>query len=473
MPVDSKHPLYQASLAQWERCRDAYNGQDVIKAKGEAYLPKPGGLNAQQYEAYKGRALFFEATGRTIDGFVGAISRKDPVIEAPAQLDAFIQDATTDGLSLIEMQKRVCLEMILTGRGGLLLDWNEKLNRPYLVMYPAESITNWEDDKSLIVLFETVYERDEADKFKLNVVNQYRELALIDGVYTVTIWRKEKINKVETDKWLIHETHIPTMRGRTIAEIPFEFLTPLGKTSRVEKPPLLGLVNVSLSHYMNSADYEHGLHFTGLPTLYVTGLSDSDGPIHIGSLSAIVVADSNAKIGYAEFSGKGLSSLKEAMEGKKHDMAILGAAVFQERGHGVEAAETARIRSSGEVSLLSGVVTAAEEALKAVLQLAAEWQGSVGTVEITLNREYVDTTMDGQTLTGLVAAYQAGALSLEQFLYNLQQGELLAPDTDIEEEAEIVRTAQLEKQKMALEMAKSKSGQGLDKPKAENENTET
>ena len=399
------------------------------------------------------RASFYEAVGRTIDGFVGAISRKDPTLELPAKLDVIVEDATADGLSLNELIKRLCSEAILQGRGGVLVDFDEKTNRAYLSAYQVEAITNWSDNG--VVLNETVYEIDPDDAFQQKAVEQFRQLSLIEGAYTVTIWRKAKTVSAGGHEWIIHQTLTPTRRGKPLDALPFYWVTPLGKTSRIEKPPLLGLVNVCMSHFRNSADLEHGLHFTGLPTLYVTGASPTDEQIRVGSLAAITVQDPGARVGYAEFSGAGLGAIQATMDAKQQQMAVLGASVFHDGPKGVEAAETARIRTSGETSLLSGVVTAVEETIKAALECAAEWMGVSGEIEITLNREFVDTTLDGPMLTGLVQAFQAGALSLPQFLYSLQQGELLAPDTDLEEEAKVVEAANAQRAADAIKLAQA------------------
>lgn len=454
MGIDSQHPLYAANLERWKRCRDVYEGEDAVKLQAGKYLPRPSGLDDGEYKAYVHRALFYNATGRTIDGFVGAIARKDPTYEVPAQIQPVIDKSTADGLSLSELIKRICAEIILQGRGGILVDFNDAEQAAFMTLYPAEAITNWADDS--VVLHETVYEPDPDVTFGVIEVEQFRQLLMVDGVYTVTTWRKNlDVNKPEA--WIIYGPVLtPTRRGQTINTMPFYWLSSLGKTSRIDKPPLLDLVSVSLSHYRNSADLEHGRHFTGLPTFYCTGISDTDKPIMVGSLAAIQIADANAKVGYAEFSGQGLKSLEVALETKEHMMAVLGASVFNDGPKGVEAAETAKIRTSGETSLLSGVVTAVEETLKDALQRCAEWMSVSGTVEITLNREFIDTTMDGPTLTGLVQAFQAGALSIPQFLWNLQQGDLLAPDTDLDEEAVQVATEAAQRLKDAVTLAQSK-----------------
>src|SRR5262245_56056551 len=102
MPVDSTHPAYAANIAKWNRCRVAYEGEDAVKAAGATYLPMLSGQSSQEYEAYRNRALFYEAVGRTIDGFCGAIARKEPVVKAPDKLKPVLEDMTADGLGLME-----------------------------------------------------------------------------------------------------------------------------------------------------------------------------------------------------------------------------------------------------------------------------------------------------------------------------------------------------------------------------------
>lgn len=451
MPVTSTHPLYDANVVFWQRCRDAYEGEDAIKERGKAYLPRLGGQDDYEYGGYRTRAMFYEATGRTVDGFVGAIARKDPEITLPAKLEPLMEDATTDGLSLPELIKRVCAEAMLIGRGAILVDFHDEQQRPYLALYTAENVINWRKDR--VVLTETVYEPDPEDDFKLNAIEQCRELRLDNGVYIARLWRRAKNERGDLE-WTIYKVLNPNNRGKPLKEIPLYWITPLGRTDTIVKPPLLGLVNVNLSHYRTSADLEHGRHFSGLPTLYVTGMDPETAPqVHVGSTSALIIPEVAAKVGYAEFNGQGLGSLENALTEKEHMMAVLGAAVFADGKKGVEAAETARIRTSGETSLLMGVVQAAEACLTAALTAAAEWAGAPAKIEVHLNREFQDITLDPATLTGLVAAYQAGAITIEQLLYNLQAAEMLAPDTDLEEEAAKITAAAEKKAKDAADQA--------------------
>jgi hypothetical protein len=433
VPITSTHPAYQDNIARWKRCRDAYAGEDAVKSAGRDYLPRLSGQSTEEYEAYVMRALYYGAVGRSIDGFVGAIVRKPPVPKLPAKMEMFEQDTTASGIGLVEFIKKLASEDLTAGRVGVLVDFDETAKRAYLVAYQAESITNW--GKDFIVLKETAYVADSTDPFLQKKVDQYRELVLLDGVYTVRIWQKKTDVTAQTqDQWAVTQELKPTKFGISLKEIPFFWLSCFGRSDKIEQPPLLSLVNVALSHYRSSADLEHGRHFTAMPTLYVTGIRDTNTPIRVGARAAILLEDPASKAGYAEFSGQGLGSLEKALEEKEHMMAVLGGQVFADRRKGIEAAETARIRTSGETSLLMSVVSSIEETLEAALRFAADWMNVTGDIDVAINRDFIDTTLDPQTLAGLLKAYLSRAISLETFLYNLKAAEMMDPAKTIEEE---------------------------------------
>jgi hypothetical protein len=183
MPINTVHPQFSANIDKWTRCRDAFDGGDAIRAKGQQYLPKiDPNQSSNEYESYSKRPTYFEVVGRTVEGFIGAISRKPHVIDIPTGIKAMMLDATAHGVSLQELIKCLAKEVLLQGRCGLLVDYDEKLQRPFLVLYQVESITNWNEDR--VILRDTAYEPDPTDIYTLKAIEQYRELFLDDGVYT-------------------------------------------------------------------------------------------------------------------------------------------------------------------------------------------------------------------------------------------------------------------------------------------------
>lgn len=440
MGIDTRHPDYTARQGQWQRTTDCYEGSDAVKERKETYLPKLSGMDQKEYDAYVTRALFFGAMMRTVQGLVGALVRKEPDVEVPSQMKDWLDSITNTGLSLTELVKAVGTSILLTNRCGLLVDRpEEEEGRPYIALYDALSITNWLSTPRRIVLMEPYNESKPGDPYVQTRAMQYRELRLDQGVYTQAIWRKPAStapspNPNAKQEYVISREITPTRRGEQLSDIPFVFLTAQGVSEAIEKAPLLDMADVNLSHFSNSADLEHGRHFTALPTPWVSGLKPDTGELRIGSGTAWLLPDPQSRAGYLEFSGTGLGTISAGMKDKEEMMAVLGARLLMQQRTQVETAETARIHQSGDMSAMSGLAVAIERGVQRALEVMATWEGFSGKVSVKINRDFIDTMLDAPSLTALLSTWQAGGISLDTFLWNLKQGELLPPDTEIEDE---------------------------------------
>lgn len=302
MPVDSKHPLWLANQPRWERCRTALQGRDAVHAAGEKYLPKLAGQDKAEYDAYKGRAMFYGATARTEEALIGMVFRKEPTVTLPAALQPMIEDADLAGTPVDTFIENVTKEVIDVTRVGVLVDYpvasGEFMTvgqaqaagmRPYLATYKAEAIINWRTarvrgvNQLVLVVLAECY-TDPKDEFTAEEKTQYRVLDLVDGFYRVRIYR--------TDLNTPAFEYTPMMNGKRLPYIPFVLIGRNGEAIDPQKPVLLDLVDVNMSHYRGTADYEHALHFTALPTAVVIGHELKEGQaLKIGSSEAWVFTD--------------------------------------------------------------------------------------------------------------------------------------------------------------------------------------
>jgi hypothetical protein len=361
MPISTTHPEYDTHQRLWERCRDVIAGEDQVKhyADKKGYLPKLSGQSDDEYEGYRDRAMFYNATSRTVSAITGAIFRK-PVALAP--------DFEIDGKLFSERIEQRCREAVReslsVGRFGVLVDMPPvdpdlaaPPGPPYALVYKAEQIINWRyetegDDErlTLVVLHESEMVPDPDDPYMLVSETRYRELLITEaGVYAQRIWKEIANDATGKKELIIVSEVVPLALGSPLTEIPFVIGGSLSCSCEVEKPPLLDLVNVNLSHFRTSADLEHGRHFTALPTAWVAGFGD-DQELRIGSGTAWVTDNPAAHAGFLEFSGAGLSALSEGLIQKEHLMAVLGARLFEPPRAGVEAAETLRLRQSADTA---------------------------------------------------------------------------------------------------------------------------
>src|SRR4051812_45918777 len=114
MPVSSSHLDYDNNLDSWSRIRDVMIGDAAVKAAGDKYVPRLDSQTDDEFQAYVSRGLFYNATARTVSGYIGMIFRRDPVLQLPdnsapvnALLKTFANDVDLLGTTLNSYSKRI------------------------------------------------------------------------------------------------------------------------------------------------------------------------------------------------------------------------------------------------------------------------------------------------------------------------------------------------------------------------------
>jgi hypothetical protein len=453
MTVKTTHKDYDRFAPKWKRCRDVVAGQDAVHAAGTAYLPKLKDEEDSDYKARIARSDFFNGTWRTIDGLGGMAFRKPPTVDAPKGIEPYLEDVNMAGVALDPFAAEIVEEVMSVGRVGILVDHppapampeNVSLTvhakevlglRPTLQLYPTESIINWKFARidnawtlSLLVLKECEEVPD--GEFKTKPEDRYRVLDLAEGRYRQRVFAID-----DKGKDVLLSEFTPLMDGKPLGYIPFAILGAGGRGDTIDEPPLIDLVDANLALYQINADYRHGLHFTGLPTAVVSGYQqeNTSEKLYIGSQAAWVFPDPLAKASYLEFTGQGLTELREAIREKKQEMALLGARMIADETKQVETLGATQIKRAGENSILSKIVQAVSDGLEWSLDIFAQWAGQAGEVTYQINRDFNPMMLDAQQLTALLATVQAGKLSDESFFDLIQRGDLVQADVTFEEE---------------------------------------
>jgi len=492
MPVETKHKEYTANLDVWEKCEIAVAGERAVKKAGIAILPLLSDQDSQEYDAYKMRASYYNASGRTLGGLVGIVFRKPPeVIGFPESRKGFLDRVGKENISFESFARETFSDILSKGRQGVLLDNKETTSdvAPYLVSYGPKSIINWKSEEvegewklSMVVLTEIAEEPDSADPFTTVVKERIRVLQLLPlwkinqllklpeeamespeeetleeaerrrkeeherlekRYYLVSLYEKAPNGQKGADKSeYILKRHIEvSIRGKYLDYIPFQFFGPDTPTAKVQSPVLEDLIDVNFSHYRSSADLEHGRHFTALPTAFVTGFP-KETRLKIGSAIAWVSEQTGADAKYLEYTGQGLSAIERALEQKEAQMAILGARILEAPKKAVEAAETLERRQAAETSALASVAASVESGFSQILRWVAQWYGitpekALG-IECIFNKDYMPRMLDPQMLTALVMLVQTNKMSWRTFAHNLKKGELYPEDMTIEEELQLI-----------------------------------
>lgn len=463
MAIDSEHPEYQARSEQWRKMRDVVAGQEAVHAATTNYLPRLSGQTDTEYKSYLKRAIFYAATSRTVDGLTGMVFRKPPQIEIPEGIRAHLDDITLDGISLQGFAENIVDDVIAVGRCGILVDHPtvggdttraqaEAANiRPFLKHYTAENIFNWkvEGRNNAQVLTQLrLWEIAPVNDGEFDTINR-KQIRILDldaaGQYRQRIFVENKTAATADKKWIqLGDDIYPLLNGAPLSFIPFYFVGVKNSSVKVEKPPLIDLANVNLSHYTSTADLEHGAHFTGLPTAVIIGHTETDDEksteYRIGAATAWIFPNPETKVEYLEFQGQGLDALEKRIAKKEEQMAFLGARMLTPDKKGIESAETAQIHRMGEMSVLSSLAQSVSDSIEAALKFMTEWAGFPGDVSFQLNRDFMASVMSPQELTALLQLWQAGGIAFEDLLENLKRGEIVRDERtgdDIRSEVEI------------------------------------
>jgi hypothetical protein len=227
--------------------------------------------------------------------------------------------------------------------------------------------------------------------------------------------------------------------------IPFVFHGAQHSLPAIEKLPLQDIITVNLDHYRLDADYKHGVHFTALPTAWVSGF-DKSATLRIGASTAWVTDTPGATAGFLEFKGQGLETFERAMSRDERLMAVLGSRLLEDQKKVGETATAIELRQSGENSILGNIAFNASASLTHVLHWAWWWNSTEAMpddvtdeqVLIVLNTDFSTKGLASQDIQAIVGAWQAGAISRDTMTDLFRRGEVLPEGRTTEEEKKLI-----------------------------------
>jgi hypothetical protein len=475
------HPLYTENAEIWETCRDACAGQHAIKKKGTRYLPKLNSQKTAEYNNYKNRANYYNATGRTLQSYEGMIFRKDPIVnmknkesgDESTSIDKvkYFNRITNKGKSLSALLHDTVGEIIQTNRTGILVDYprhpkmddpqgfsrydKERLDyKPTLTMYPAETIVNWQTvydhDKPIPVMYvlkEVVYDYQANGIFPTEI-DSYRILSLepyiadsgeLKARYKQSFFKETYTGQGRDRKAMLQLADVvyPLKNGDYLERIPFFVLTDKGiEFENITTPIIYDLAELNLSHYKNSADWENELHMVACKTIYFPGWDKKafGNPRFGGALAG----PENCVPQMIEASNK--SGLADEMKNKEERMSVLGSEAISKQGRYVSSAATAKISSKAEASILTTMAVSLSAAFSEILTFLLEWDEHEDLVaEVVLNTDYYDEQVSGEELMKWMRVWQGGGLSFDAYYNMLEKREAYPANWTKEKEAKRIK----------------------------------
>lgn len=433
-------------------------GEAAVKKGGIKYLPMPNAelgdapANRERYEAYKTRAVYYNATGRTLEGLAGQVFANDPELKYPTRLQHVVTDSNGAGVGLLQLAKMSVNDVLSYGRHGLWVDYpsvgrvvtsKELVDgevRPVIHTYGPKDVINWrsvvrgsQKVLSLVVLSETYTTED--DGFAAEVRRQYRELRLdVNGHYFVQLWREAETGATgeggaavtaataagASGKFVPYGDRVyPTdSNGEPLTEIPFTFIGAVNNDETIDPAPMADMARLNLGHYRNSADYEEACFICGQPTLFISGMDANwfknilKEKIPFGSRSGIALNEG------AEphlIQAKANMLPMEAMMHKEKQMVALGAKLIENRSVQRTLGE-AEMERTGELSALSVIARNVSRAYTWALEWCAAFVGEPeSSVLLELSTDFAVSRLTANDRVQLLRDWQGGGISWTEY----------------------------------------------------------
>ena len=445
MTIKYRRPELVALSPLYKQIRDVLKGPKAVKDAGTAYLPMPNTekddkANKERYATYKQRAQFYNACARTLDGLVGQIFYRDPVIELPAVLEPLIESVDGGELSLYQQSKESSGVTLSLGHGCLLTDYPETQRaatrkemmdgkvRATITLYYPEQIINWRWSTlgakkylSLLVL-EEQYDKED-DGYEAEKSTQWREFRIeteggMSPQLHCMVWR-------EGDKGLVkvQDFYPRKGNGQPWDIIPVSFMGAVNNDPIPDRPPFEDMSHINIGHYRNSADYEESCFMVGQPTPWASGLTEAwvkevwEGTLRLGS-SAVVPLPEGGAFGLAQAAPNTMP--REAMEIKERQMVALGAKLVEQSRVQRTATEAGQ-ENVVESSILSTVAQNVSSAYRKAIGYALEYMNSSDKFEFELNTDFEIARMSAQERQQLLSEWQGGGITWEEYRWNLKR----------------------------------------------------
>lgn len=200
----------------------------------------------------------------------------------------------------------------------------------------------------------------------------------------------------------------------------------------VARPPLMDLADKNIEHWQSASDQRNVLTVSRFPILAGTGMSEKEARAIVVSPNQILSTENPvAKIFYVEHTGTAIMAGRQDMEDIKVEMANLALDLLLKKVSRATATEKA-LDAEEASSMLRMMVLAFTDALETgfyymALRLAVGISGDARVI-ISTTGTVLDNPKD---LDALIAGLNAGVISPQDYIRELQRRKVLDPDRAI------------------------------------------
>lgn len=455
------HPINDTSLVSYHRpelidllpglelALDCWNLLDT-SGRGSAkqkYLSQEPAEPKKAYDARLNRSTYTPIYRDSIRAYAGLLNRFQ-LADAPASLLSNESNVDLQGSSIQSFWNR-CDELAIRDGGVFImvdmmpersdstnfLDQQQDGRHPYLIQIERKDVINW-----------AVEYTGGREYVQRATIRQIKSVPDPNG-YGVILQPYYYVLKPN----LVQEYTLEKRDGKWIQVKTSEMATTLpvvpliwygASTSKFAQGdiPMNGLAELSIQHYQMRSDLTELLHKCAMPVPVrkgaPTGPDGRAAPLILGPNTAVDLPAEGGEFNFAEPTGRSI---------ERHQAEITHIEALMDRsglnflyGANIKTATEASLRASQVASQVASLVRNKISSFNTVMRLWAAYAGELATLTpesgIVLNDSLINRPIDPSGIAQLVNLHNAGLLSSETVLSELQRGGVLDPDLKISDE---------------------------------------
>ena len=470
--VNDPNTSWVSMEPHWGLIEVLLQGTYGIRKSHRKFLPQEPRELDEAYDNRLQRSVLAPYYIRLERMLAGMLTRK------PVRLDD-VSDVIREQLFDVDLQgndlqtwlfqtSRICIRY---GHVGVLVDApaSGENGRPYYVSYTPRDILGWRTELK-------------DGKQELTQLRLQEKIVVPDGLYGEK--QVEQVRVLTPGAFEIHQKDQQgdfkvVDEGRTsLSEIPFSvaYSNRMGVLESI--PPLADIAELNLQHYQVQSDLSNQLHISAVPMLAIFGFPQSAEEISAGPGEAMALpegasaqyiepagnsydaqsaeeisagpgeaialpAPGEADAKYIEPAGNSYDAQFRRLEQIASQINELGlAAVLGSKLVG-ETAEAKRIDRSQGDSTMMVVAQQMQDMIDNCLRFHAQYMQEANAGSSLVNRDFMGTRLEPLEIQALLQLYTAGTITQETLLLQLEAGEVLGDDFDVENELEATQNGGL------------------------------
>jgi len=421
---------------------DLYGGRDALYTNRKLYVPQLGDQDDDDYDAMVSRAPVYVLYPAIVEGFLGSIFTKPPQKVLPD--DEIYDNIDLLGNNIDEYSTEVVRQVLKQGFCASIVDYSTIKKQPFFKFIKPESFVSFKvetvDDAPRVTrfIFKEELERDNPlNEFETDTYDKYTVLDIYNGTYRVRIYETNE-NSVEQ----IGVDIFPKKNVKSLDRIPIIIHGTDANNYDIHRSRLQDISDLNISVFQRTVDQVHMLHYTALPTPYITGIDadDPNVPTTIGPQSIWLISNPESQVGLLEFNGTSATAHQDFINAIKEIMASIGAQLLKDQGISRETATSVLIRNNSQTITISAIVNNITLQMTQLLNIFTDWaQLPTDDIEYTLNADLIRVDMDANGQIALVKSWMDSAISKPSMFAKLKEGEIVPADRTFEEEEALIK----------------------------------